>query len=158
MKLRFPHKSFMPIGIDVGQKKVLIIGGGRIALQKVQVLSHYAKNIVVIASEIKPEIKSFSLAWKEKNYNVSDLKNAFLVYACTNIPTLNRQIFHDCQENNILINVVDNPELCDFVTPAIYRKGYVSVAVTSNAQSVMKSIEIRNTIKHHLENDPNVFI
>ena len=43
--------------------------------------------------------------------------------------------------------------MCDFVTPAIFKKDYVSVAVTSNAQSVMKSIEVRNKIKNFLEND-----
>jgi len=154
MERRFPGKEFMPIAIDVGKKKIVLIGGGRIALQKVEVLMRYTNNLHIVAPEVCRSIKVKGVSYIEKKYELSDLDDAFIVYACTNISDLNRTVAEDCRDRNILINVVDNPAMCDFVTPAIYKKDYVSIAVTSNAQSVLKSIEVRNKIKNFLENDP----
>lgn len=144
-------KSFMPVAIDVKGKKVLLIGGGRIAHHKIQSLRQYADNIQVVALDVSDEIKAAGIPFVEKPYEPSDLKGATLVYACTNIRELNEQVLNDAHEKGILVNVVDNPSRCDFVSPAIYRKNYLSVAVTSNAQDVYESIALRDKIKHFLE-------
>jgi siroheme synthase-like protein len=107
----------------------------------------------VLAINVCDEIKKQAVWYTEKTYERNDLAGAFLVYACTNIKLLNERIYGDCQELGILVNVVDNPLLCDFVSPAIYKNDYLSVAVTSNARDVYKSIEVRNKIKSILEND-----
>jgi precorrin-2 dehydrogenase/sirohydrochlorin ferrochelatase len=143
----------MPLAIDVKGKKILLIGGGRIAWHKIASLQQYADNIQVIAPEVSDQIKAAGIRFLEKPYEPSDLKGAILVYACTNISGLNESVLNDAHELGILVNVVDNPSHCDFVSPAIYRKGYMSVAVTSNAQDVYESIELRNRIKNFLEND-----
>ena len=143
----------MPIAIDVQDKTILLIGGGRIAMHKIKSLQQYRISIRVVATEVIGEIKSRGIHSTEKPYEKSDLRGSFLVYACTNIKSLNEQVYHDCREMGILVNVVDNPPLCDFVSPAIYKQDYISVAVTSNARSVFKSIEVRNRIKNFLEND-----
>lgn len=154
MKRRFPDKEFMPISIDVGTQKIVLIGGGKIALQKVEVLSVYARNLIVVAREVCDAIKQKGVPYVEKAYDPADIEDAFVVYACTDIRSLNKQIWDDCKQRRILINVVDDPALCDFVTPAIHRRGFVSIAVTSNAQSVMESIKVRNEIKEKITYDP----
>lgn len=146
-------KSFMPLAIDVRGKKILLIGGGRIAWHKILSLQQYADNIQVIAPEVSQQIKEAGIRYIEKAYDPSDLTGATLVYACTNIGSLNESVLNDAHKMGILVNVVDNPSRCDFVSPAIYRKDYMSVAVTSNAQNVYESIELRNRIKYFLEND-----
>lgn len=147
------NKSFMPVAIDVRGKKVLLVGGGRIAWHKIVSLQQYADNIQVIATEVTEQIKSAGISYKEKPYEPSDLLGSTLVYACTNIRELNEKVLNDAHELGILVNVVDNPSRCDFVSPAIYRKNYMSVAVSSNAQDVYESIDLRNRIKNFLEND-----
>jgi precorrin-2 dehydrogenase / sirohydrochlorin ferrochelatase len=111
----------------------------------------------VIALEVLDEIKTMGYEYKEKPYEKSDLEGAFLVYACTNIIELNRQVKADAQSMGILTNVVDNPKLCDFVSPAIYKHDNIAVAVSSNAQNVYKAVEVRNKIKEILEHDPAIF-
>jgi precorrin-2 dehydrogenase / sirohydrochlorin ferrochelatase len=148
---------FLPISINVDGKKILLIGGGRIAFHKIGFLKPFANNISVIALEILDEIKAIGCEFKEKPYEKSDLNGAFMVYACTNIIELNRQVKADAESMGILTNVVDNPKLCDFVSPAIYKHNNIAVAVSSNAQNVYKSIEVRNKIKEILENDPAIF-
>ena len=143
----------MPIAIDILGKKILLIGGGRIAMHKIISLRQYCADIRVVALEVIEDIKKLGLCYTEKPYEQSDLQGSFLVYACTNITTLNEQVQHDCSVLGILVNVVDNPALCDFVSPAIYKKEFLSVAVTSNARNVYKSIEVRDRIKNFIEND-----
>lgn len=145
-------KSFMPVAIDVRGKKVLLVGGGRIAWHKIVSLQQYADNIQVVATEVTDQIKAAGISYKEKPYEPSDLEGSTLVYACTNIRELNEKVLNDAHERGILVNVVDNPSRCDFVSPAIYRKNYMSVAVSSNAQDVYESIDLRNRIKNFLEN------
>jgi precorrin-2 dehydrogenase/sirohydrochlorin ferrochelatase len=147
------NKSFMPLAIDVKGKKILLVGGGRIAFHKIESLRQYADNIQVVAIEVSEKIKSAGVTFQEKPYEASDLEGSVLVYACTNIRELNEKVLNDAQKYGILVNVVDNPSRCDFVSPAIYRKDYMSVAVTSNAQDVYESIELRNRIKNFLEDD-----
>jgi precorrin-2 dehydrogenase/sirohydrochlorin ferrochelatase len=149
--------TFLPISINITNKKILIIGGGRIANHKIGFLVQFTKNITAIGIEVIEAIKKRGLTYFEKPYEKGDLKGYFLVYACTNIIELNQQVKNDAEELGILCNVVDNPTLCNFVSPAIYKHGIYTVAVGSNAQDVFKSVEIRNKIKEYLDNDTSIF-
>jgi siroheme synthase-like protein len=149
--------KFLPISLNITGKKILLIGGGRIAYHKIGFLEQFADSISVVALEVCSEIKQKGIPFIEKLYEKDDLKGAFLIYACTNIKDLNKQVKKDAEELGILCNVVDNPPLCDFVSPAIYKHGVYTVACGSNAQDVYKSIEIRNKIKEFLEHDLTIF-
>ena len=154
MKYTDKNMMFLPISLNITDKEILIIGGGKVAYHKIQLLLPYSNNIRIIAKEVIQEIRDLDLRFIEKEYEKSDLNDAFLVYACTDIKTLNQEIYKDAHEQKILVNVVDNPPLCDFVSPAIYKKDHMTVAVGSNAQDVHASIRWRNKIKEHLEKNP----
>ncbi len=149
--------TFLPVSLNVTGKKILLVGGGRIASHKIGFIEQFTKNITVVALEVLDTIKQKGIRFTEKAYEKSDLDGYFLVYACTNIVELNQRVKEDAESLGILCNVVDNPVLCDFVSPAIYKNGHYTVAVGSNAQDVYKSIEIRDRIKEYLSNDPTVF-
>lgn len=144
----------MPVALDVQDKLILLIGGGHIAAHKIASLQQYNTMLYVVALNVSDEIKAGNIRYTEKAYDIGDLKDAFLVYACTNLPDLNERVHSDCKSLGILVNVVDNPALCDFVSPAIYKFGHMSVAVSSNARNVYQSIHIRNKIKAYL-NEPH---
>ena len=147
---------FLPISLNITDKKILLIGGGRIAGHKIGFLEQFTCNISVIAIEVIDSIKAKGYDYKEKPYEKSDLEGAFLVYACTNLIELNQQVKADAESLGILANVVDNPKLCDFVSPAIYKHNHITVAVGSNAKEVHRSIAVRNKIKQWLEADSEV--
>jgi precorrin-2 dehydrogenase/sirohydrochlorin ferrochelatase len=149
--------NFLPISINITDKKILIIGGGKVACHKIKCIQQFSNNIFVIALEVNKDIKAKGIPYVEKPYEKSDLKGAFLVYACTNIIELNSQIKTDTESLGILTNVVDNPVLCDFISPAIFKRENYTIAVGSNAENVNKSIAIRDKIKEILENDPSIF-
>ena len=148
---------FLPISLNVTDKKMLIVGGGRIAGHKIGFLEQFTKNISIVALEVLDSIKAKGYPYQEKAYEKSDLEGAFLVYACTNMIELNQKVKADAESLGILTNVVDNPKMCDFVSPAIYKHDHMTVAVGSNAQEVYRSIAVRNRIKEILEKEPTLF-
>lgn len=146
------EKIYLPISIDISDSKILVIGGGESALKKIRILQRFGANLEVVAENIIDEIYRSGVKCFRKTYESSDLRGYLMVYSCTNNETLDRQIVLDGRSAGVLVNVHDNPALCQFVSPAIYKNGNITVAVGSNAQDVQESIRLRNLIQEFLEN------
>jgi siroheme synthase-like protein len=144
--------QFLPISINVTGKKILLIGGGKVATHKGQILARFVNQVTVISPDFTTEIKELPFTFIEKEYEKNDLAGFFLVYVCTGDHELNRRIKMDAERLNILTSVCDAPLLCDFVSPAIHKAGDITFAVGSNAQNVFQSVELRNQIKELIEN------
>jgi len=144
-------RNFLPISIDISDQKILVIGGGHNALKKILILKRFGAHVEVIAENIIDEIYASGAPCLRKSYEKNDLKGYLMLYACTNHEELDRQIAKDGREAGVLVNVHDKPSLCQFVSPAIYQDGNISVAVSSNAENVFESIRIRNQIQEYLE-------
>ena len=145
-------KNYLPISIDISDSKILIIGGGQSALKKIRILQRFGATLEVVAESIIAEVYETGVKCIKKTYERSDLKGYLMLYSCTNNETLDRQIAIDGSETGVLVNIHDNPSLCQFVSPAIYQDGNITVAVGSNAQDVHESIRLRNLIQEFLEN------
>ena len=144
--------QFLPISINVTNKKILLIGGGKVATHKGTIMARFVDNVTVIAPEFTPEIKKLPYIFIEKEYEKSDLEGFFLVYVCTGDHDLNARIKADSEELGILTSVCDAPLLCDFVSPAIHKADHITISVGSNARDVYKSVDIRNQIKELIDN------
>jgi precorrin-2 dehydrogenase / sirohydrochlorin ferrochelatase len=144
-------KVFLPINVRIDDKKILFVGGGKIAMHKIKTVEQYTRNITLLAPEIHDDLKNAGFEEIYKEYEKSDLAGFFLVYACTNNLELNRVIKQDASESGILVNVVDNRELSDFISPAVIKKDEMTIAISSNGENVKKSVEWREAIKSMLE-------
>jgi precorrin-2 dehydrogenase/sirohydrochlorin ferrochelatase len=144
-------QKFLPISIDISGRKLLVIGGGKRALKKIRILQRFGAEVEVVAENIIGEVYATGVVCHLKKYEKSDLKGYLMLYSCTNNEELDRQIVQDGKEAGVLVNIHDNPALCQFVSPAIYRDGNISVAVSSNAENVYESIRVRNLIQEFLE-------
>jgi len=149
---------FLPISINITTKKVMIVGGGRIAANKLALLTQFTDNITVLAPEIISEIKNANVNIVEKEFSTSDIEDFSLIYACTSDHCLNQKIKEEANARGILVNVVDNRDLCDFISPAIYKHDYLTIAVSSNGQNIRTAIKIRDRIKEIFENDKAFFL
>lgn len=145
-------RNFLPISIDISDQKILIIGGGQSALKKIKILQRFDAAIEVVAEKIIPEVYQTGVVCHQKGYEKTDLNGFLMLYSCTNNADLDKQIADDGKALGVLVNIHDKPELCQFVSPAIYRNGNISVAVSSNAENVQESIRLRNLIQDYLEN------
>ncbi len=145
-------RKYLPISIDISDRKILIIGGGQSALKKIRILQRSGALLEVVAENVIDEVVATGVVCFRKSYEKSDLKGYLMLYSCTNNVELDRQIAIDGREAGVLVNIHDNPALCQFVSPAIYQDGNITVAVGSNAENVQEAIRIRNDIQEYLEN------
>jgi precorrin-2 dehydrogenase/sirohydrochlorin ferrochelatase len=148
-------KNYLPISIDITDQKILIIGGGQSALKKIKILQRFNAQLEVVAENIIDDVYATGVKCIQKKYEKSDLEGYLMLYSCTNNELLDRQIAQDGRAAGVLVNIHDNPALCQFVSPAIYQDGNISVAVSSNAQDVYEAIRLRNLIQEFLENQKN---
>jgi precorrin-2 dehydrogenase / sirohydrochlorin ferrochelatase len=138
--------QFLPISINVTNKKILLIGGGKVATHKGTIMARFVDNVTVISPEFTEEILQLPYTFIQKEYEKSDLEGFFLVYVCTGNHELNAQIKLDAEEFGILTSVCDAPMLCDFVSPAIHKEEYVTISVGTNARNAYQAVDIRNQI------------
>ncbi|WP_076790662.1 bifunctional precorrin-2 dehydrogenase/sirohydrochlorin ferrochelatase [Chlorobium sp. KB01] len=147
--------NYVPITLKVENKKVLIAGGGKAALEKVQMLLRLAVAVTVIGEEIDEEILLSDATCHLRPFRSEDLEDVLLVYACSSDREVNRLVKAEANARNILVNTPDDPELCDFITPALYIEGSMTVAVSSGGSDVRKAVAWRNRIKTFFSNhDP----
>jgi siroheme synthase-like protein len=129
--------KYYPIFISLSEKTCLIVGGGEIALRKINNLLPYSPNIIVVSPKYLSEIELLSLEKKitlhKRNFNEDDLKNVDIVFAATNDEAINEKIYKLCKDQKILINVVDNPNLCSFIVPAVLRRGPLQIAISTDS-------------------------
>lgn len=128
--------SYFPMFIELKNRHCLVVGGGKIALHKVNVLHDFGAKITVISPEILPEIYQIKGVFCcERSFLQEDIYEQELVVAATDNQELNHRISMACREKKIPVNVVDQPEDCSFIFPAYLREGEVVAAFSSGGQS-----------------------
>ncbi len=143
--------SYIPVALNLANRNIVIIGGGKVATQKMSTLLKYDASISIFAKKVSKEIRNQNVQWSEVDYSPDLLCDANLVYAATDNPNTNKKIASDARSIGALVNVVDDPSNCDFVSPAIEKRDTISIAVTSNGTSVKESIAMRNKIREMLD-------
>src|SRR5680860_308129 len=112
-----------PILLKLKNKKILVVGGGKIAERKVIRLLKAEANVLLVSPEITDSLQKFVdekiIVHNKRKFIKEDLKNAFLVIAATNDKKVNHLIFRESEKNGILVNVVDEPDHCNFYVPSI---------------------------------------
>lgn len=138
--------EFLPVSLNVTGKKILVVGGGKVGYHKASLLARFRADVTVLSADFDPRFGELPYPLVRKGYAREDLDGYFLVYICTENRPINARIKGDCEDRGILASVCDDPELCDFVSPAVYRNGDLTVAVGSNARDVRRSIRVRDRI------------
>lgn len=147
---------YFPVFMDLSEKKIVVIGGGKIAQRRVKTLLEFAGEILVAAPEITKELKQYvenkEIAWLKAIYHKAQLEGADIVLAATDDPRCNEQIVSDCKEKGILVNTAHRKELCDFYFPAIIRQNDIVAGITACGISHKKVKETRQYIEQALIN------
>lgn len=144
--------GYFPFFIDIENKKCVIVGGGNVALRKLEKLLPFNPKITVIAPEICDEIKENNkVNILQRNFADSDIENAFMVISATDDNSLNAHIFELCQKNNILINTVDNKEKCGFIFPALVKKENLTVGISTSGKSPIYAKFLRKKIESSID-------
>lgn len=132
--------------LDLTGRSVLVVGGGRVALEKVEGLLDCGAEVTVVAPQILPKLSTLDVTLIRRAYLRNDLEGRFLVVAATATTSVNRRVFRDAEARALLCNVVDVPELCSFILPAIHREDPIAVAVSTGGASPVLAQRLRDEI------------
>lgn len=139
--------SFFPMYMDMDALKVLIVGGGKIAVEKLEKVLDFTQNITVIAAAASPEAKALivthDLTFSERAYETGDIKGFDIVIVATDTVDLHKQIYEESRGSRILVNSVDNTDYCDFIFPSYVQKGDLTVAFSTGGASPAFAKHIR---------------
>lgn len=131
--------NYLPLFFDIKQKNCLIVGGGAIAARKARLLDKAGAIISVVAPTIVEELQQLSAQSGGKcsfrQYTSGDLNDRILVIAATDEAAINQQVSQDARQSNLPVNVVDNPELCTFIMPAIIDRDPLIIGISSSGQA-----------------------
>jgi precorrin-2 dehydrogenase/sirohydrochlorin ferrochelatase len=139
--------KFYPVFMRVAGRPCLVVGGGDVAARKVDDLLRADAVVTVVSpvvvSAIAAHARCARLRHHARCYRATDLTGAFLVYAATGDEALHNQIAAEARAAGVLLNVVDRPHLCDFITPAIMERGDLIIATSTSGASPALARRIR---------------
>ncbi|WP_028891810.1 bifunctional precorrin-2 dehydrogenase/sirohydrochlorin ferrochelatase [Tenacibaculum sp. 47A_GOM-205m] len=158
------RNNLYPIFLKTATLKVLIVGGGFVAEEKLRFLlkSSPDAEVTMVAPFFREE--TIAMAQKGKvnmvtdSYNDTYLQGKHLVIATTDVPEVNIQVYKDCRSQNILVNVADNPPYCDFYMGGIVTKGNVKVAISTNGKSPTTAKRLRQFFEEVIPEDINQLV
>jgi len=154
--------TLYPIFIKAHQLQFLIVGGGYVALEKLEFLykSSPEAQVTMVAPFVRAEtlefIKDKPVKVILKKYRRRFLKNKNIVIATTDSPEVNLRVNKDCKARHILVNVADTPDQCDFYMGGIVTKGNLKIGISTNGKSPTLAKRIRQWLEEILpeEIDP----
>jgi precorrin-2 dehydrogenase/sirohydrochlorin ferrochelatase len=142
---------YYPIHLDISGKKVIVIGGGSVAYQKITGLVEAGAQVSVISPRFSQSVTQLAQEGKiqiiEREYQSGDLEGAFLAFGATNNPEVNRLIHVEAQEKGILFNAVDQPSECDFIVPSRISRGELLITISTGGQVPFLSKAIRQKLE-----------
>ena len=145
--------KYFPLNIELNKKPVLLIGGGEVAERKLDLLVKADACLTVVSPSFTDYLLTFekkeNITFIHSEYNSSFIdegKYSFII-AATNDEDLNKQIAKDANARNILVNVVDRPEICDFIFPSILERGPITVSVSTGGASPVLARMLRTKLE-----------
>ena len=131
--------SYMPISLSVNGRSCLVVGGGSVALRKVETLLDYETSITVISPEIDPKLESKLFRGKikleQRPYRSPEASSYGLVISASDDVEVNHTVCEDCRTAGVLVNVVDDPGRCDFIFPAVVRRDCLTAAIATDGKA-----------------------
>ena len=143
--------TYFPFAVDLQGQKVLVVGGGKVAERKVFALLKARADVWIVAPQLTGSLQELNASsrvqWQQKDIARTDLQGFRLVIAATNHTGINEDVSRWAKAAGVWINVVDNPGLSDFISPAVFFAEEGIVAVYSDGKDPVLSRDLKNFIE-----------
>jgi uroporphyrin-III C-methyltransferase/precorrin-2 dehydrogenase/sirohydrochlorin ferrochelatase len=143
--------KYFPIFLDAKNIDALVIGGGDVAARKIELLLKTTTKISVMSGKLNESVRRLvdenNLVWLAHPYKTTCMKNKTLVIAATDNKTVNKAVYEEAKSLQILINVVDQPQLCSYITPAIIDRSPMIIALSSSGSAPILIRMLREQIE-----------
>ncbi|BCD63064.1 precorrin-2 dehydrogenase / sirohydrochlorin ferrochelatase [Nitratiruptor sp. YY08-26] len=143
--------SFFPAYLKLDNKKILVVGGGKIAGDKISHLLDFTHNITIIAPEIDERVQEFitthNLPYHKRSYQRGDVDGFFIVIVAVDDLEVQKTVYQECHKYGALCNAVDSVAYCDFIFPSYIKKGELIIAFSTSGASPALSKYLRRAIE-----------
>lgn len=140
-----------PAFLKISGRPCLVVGAGTIGEEKIQGLILAGASVQVVAPKATTQVQAWhregKIRWEQREFRATDLSEAFLVVAATSSRELHQKIHKEARRRNVLCNVVDDPEHCDFYYGSVVRRGALQIAISSGGQSPALSQRLRKELE-----------
>ena len=154
--------AFFPMFMNMDDLKVLVVGGGAIATEKLEKLVDFSKEITVIADEVSVEadqlIRDHCLMLHQRIYQVGDIEGFDVVIVATDTQVLHKAIYEESRSSRILVNSVDNTDYCDFIFPSYVKKEDLTIAFSTGGTSPAFAKHIRRHFERVIPDSVGAFL
>ncbi|ADV46848.1 precorrin-2 dehydrogenase/sirohydrochlorin ferrochelatase family protein [Nitratifractor salsuginis] len=139
--------SYFPAFFQLEGKRILLVGGGHIAAEKLEKLLDFCKEITIVAAEVSEPVATMArehcLTLLVRPYRSGEALEYDLVIVATDTVELHRQIFEETRKARVLVNSVDDTRYCDFIFPSYVKRGDLTVAFSTSGASPAFARQIR---------------
>jgi precorrin-2 dehydrogenase/sirohydrochlorin ferrochelatase len=143
--------AYYPVNLDIVGRRCVVVGGGQVAERKVERLVECGARVAVLSSRLTDRLAEMARAGTvehvDSEYEAEKLGEAMLVIGATDREDVNDAVSRECRRRGILVNIVDDPERCDFILPAIFQRGGLTVAVSTGGRSPALARRIREDLE-----------
>jgi precorrin-2 dehydrogenase/sirohydrochlorin ferrochelatase len=142
---------YYPLFLDLTQRCCLVVGGGTVAERKVQGLLEAGAEVVVVSPTLTEALRAWAgdslLTYLPRAFRDEDVKGCALVIAATGDVEVNAHVAKTARHFGIWVNVVDTPAVCDFIAPAVVRRGALQIAISTGGRSPMLAKRLRQGLE-----------
>jgi precorrin-2 dehydrogenase/sirohydrochlorin ferrochelatase len=154
--------TYYPIFLDLKDKEILVVGGGKVAERKIEALLTCGAKIKVVSSKITDRLNKivevYGLRYFNEEFRKKHLEGVFLVIAATDDGTLNHKISKMAKKKGLLINAVDQPPDCNFIVPSVVKKGDLLIAISTSGKSPALAKKLREQLDKQFGNEYKDFL
>jgi siroheme synthase-like protein len=154
--------GYYPIFLEMSERRCVVLGGGAVAERRIDGLLAAAAEVTVISLTITAGLRSLltekRIRFIERAYETGDLAGYDLVFVATDEPEINARICRDAKAQGVWINSADDPAHCDFILPAVIRRGDLTVAVSTGGASPAATRAIREELDQYFTGDYAGFV
>jgi len=142
---------YYPLFLDISGRRCVVVGGGAVAERKVRRLLECGGRVEVVSGTLTAVLDALKqegrIVHHEADYDGTQIQGAFLAIGATDNSTVNERVYRDARAGRILVNIVDQPRLCDFILPSLVERGDLAIAVSTSGRSPALAKQIRTELE-----------
>lgn len=154
--------NYFPAFIKLNNKKILLVGGGNIAYEKLRKLLDFSKNIKIIAPHISQDIQDLislhTLEYSKTEYKTGDIEGYYFVIVAVNDLNLQQEIYKESRDFMCLCNAVDSVEYCDFIFPSYIKEDDLTIAISTSGASPALAKHFKTYLKEKIPQNIGLFL
>jgi len=154
--------AYLPINLDIRNRRCVVVGGGSVAERKVEALREFDADVLVVAPRLTPALESLvsenAILHESREFSPECLHNASLVIAATGNHHVNASVSFIAERLRIPVNVVDDPVSCTFIMPAIVRRGDLVISVSTSGKSPLLARRIKERLESEIGSEYGVLV